>query len=82
MQKQLRASHWIRDESLLTELVRDARMNATGIDVKDFTVKMQDQANQYGLHMYVSERQMKWLCGIAGWVFPPNHDPRADRHDD
>jgi hypothetical protein len=74
-----RAVDWFADEREFCSLLSKAREQATGVIAEDFSVQMQDFANQFGLKMYLSEKQLQWLCMIAGRDIPPRRDRRGDR---
>jgi hypothetical protein len=66
----LKARDWFADEAEFRQLCGDAVSQARTEAAQEFANKMVQAAKEYGLHAYVSDKQMKWLCEIADWGLP------------
>lgn len=64
------ASIWFERDSELRQLCGDAQSQAKSEGEMDFTREMMLEANQKGLLMQISEKQLNWLCKIADWEPP------------
>lgn len=65
-----KAKDWFKDDAEFRQLCGDAQSQARGEGAQDFAADMMIKANQYGLEMYISQAQIKWLCQIADWDVP------------
>lgn len=64
------ASIWFEKDSDLRQLISDAQSQARSESAMDFTREMMLEANQKGISMLLSEKQLEWLCQIADWDPP------------
>lgn len=65
-----KAKDWFADVKEFRQLCGDAQSQARGESAQDFAADMMVKANQYGLDMYLSSRQLDYLCKIADWDLP------------
>jgi hypothetical protein len=65
-----KASTWFEDAASFRQLCGDAQSQANSESAQEFAAQMMLAANQHGLEMYLSEKQLKWLCELADWMVP------------
>jgi hypothetical protein len=67
-----RARDWFADEREFRQLCGDAQSQsqATGESSQDFAAEMVVKANQHGLDVFLSPKQLGWLCKLADWDVP------------
>ena len=61
---------WFDSEVEFRRLCGDALSEARSESAQEFTHEMSRRANLRGLETPVSEKQMAWLCQLAGWTVP------------
>ena len=64
------ANDWFIDEHELRQLCGDAQSQATTESSQEFAADMMIKANKYGLKMFMSEKQLAYLCNLADWEIP------------
>jgi hypothetical protein len=74
-----RASNWFATEQEFRQLCGDAVSEAKTEAQQEFANKMVMAAKEYGLKTYISDRQLKFLCTIAGQHVPEALPPPAQR---
>lgn len=59
------ASHWFKKVEDLRALIDRAQAQASKENEMNFAGSMNFKARNYGLSMYISVKQLEWLCNIA-----------------
>lgn len=65
-----KAKNWFKDEAEFRQLCGDAQSQANSESAQEFAAQMMIKANQYGLDMFLSDRQLDYLCKLADWDVP------------
>jgi len=64
------AEQWFQTEHEFRQLCGDAVSLAHGESSEEFASDMVQKAKKFGLKVYLSEKQLNWLCQIAQWDRP------------
>jgi hypothetical protein len=64
------AADWFADEREFRQLCGDAQSQAKGESSQDFAAEMVVKAKAHGLNVYLSGKQLEWLCKLADWDVP------------
>jgi hypothetical protein len=70
-----KAKDWFGDAAEFRQLCGDAQSQAGGESAQDFAADMMVKANQYGLDMFLSPKQLDFLCKLADWDVPKRRAP-------
>lgn len=65
-----KAKDWFADAAEFRQLCGDAQSQARSESAQDFAADMMVKANQYGLDMYLTPKQLGYLCTLADWDVP------------
>jgi hypothetical protein len=65
-----RALDWFSDEREFRQLCGDAQSQARTESAQEFAADMMIKANTYGTRMYLSVKQLEYLCKLADWEVP------------
>lgn len=64
------ARDYFTDEHELRQLCGDAQSQARSESAQQFAADMVQYANREGLNMFLSAKQLDYLCTLAGWNIP------------
>jgi hypothetical protein len=64
------AGDWFADEHEFRQLCGDAQSQASGESSQEFAAEMVIKANKYGLKVFLTPKQLEWLCKLADWDLP------------
>lgn len=70
MSESTKASDWFETEVELLQLCGDAQSQAQSETSQEFTADMVIKAKKYGLQMFLTPRQLNYLCTLADWEIP------------
>lgn len=65
-----KASNWFKTNEHFLQVCSDALLLAHGESNEEFAAQMMIRARQHGIELYLSEKQVKWLCKLADCVVP------------
>lgn len=71
-----RASDWFADDAAFKRVCFDAMSNCRTQAAQEFTHDMMRKANEEGVRVHVSEKQVAWLCALAQVPVPPRRKER------
>jgi hypothetical protein len=72
-----RALDWFSDEREFRQLCGDAQSQAGTESAQEFASDMMLKANQHGTRMYLSLKQLEYLCKLADWEIPKRVGEKA-----
>ena len=64
------AADWFSDEREFRQLCGDAQSQAKSESAQDFAAEMVIKANKYGLKVFLTQKQLDYLCTLADWDPP------------
>lgn len=65
-----KASNWFKTNEEFRQVCADAVSLARGESNEEFAAQVMAKANLHGLNLYLSEKQVRWLCKLADCVVP------------
>jgi len=72
-----KASNWFDDKQKFLDVCARAQGHAANMEAQMFASQMTIRAREHGLNLYVTEKQMKWLCQIADVILPLTREQRG-----
>lgn len=72
-----KASNWFKTNEQFMQVCADAVALARGEANEEFAAQIFARAKEHGLNLYLSEKQVKWLCKLADCVVPLTVEQRS-----